>query len=237
MTEAPPTLNHLSLAYLEDLYADYLRDPASAPLVWQRYFAGLTNGEAAVKPPVPGPSFRPYSVCNPPVGRRAEGEASHEKPEVAGLQERVDSLIRSYRSRGHIIAEIDPLRQPKLHPPELDPSYHGLTATNLDQQFACASMEPDRLLPLREILERLRSTYCRSIGVQFMHIDDYAIRQWLQERMERTQKRLALGRAGELRILTRLTDAVVFEEFIRKKFIGAKSFSLEGSESLIPLLD
>ena len=237
MTEAPPTLNHLSLAYLEGMYADYLRDPASAPLVWQRYFAGLTNGEAAVKPPVPGPSFRPYSVFNPPVGRRAEGEASHEKPEVAGLQERVDSLIRSYRSRGHIIAEIDPLRQPKLQPPELDPSYHDLTAADLDRQFACASMEPDRLLPLREILERLRSTYCRSIGVQFMHIDDYAIRQWLQERMERTQNRLALGRAEQLRILTRLTDAVVFEEFIRKKFIGAKSFSLEGSESLIPLLD
>ena len=98
-------------------------------------------------------------------------------------------------------------------------------------------METDRLLPLREIIERLRNTYCRSIGVQFMHIDDYAIRYWLQERMERSQNRLALSRAKQLRILTRLTDAVVFEEFIRKKFIGAKSFSLEGSESLIPLLD
>jgi len=237
MTEALPTLNHLSLAYLEDLYAEYLRDPASAPQVWQRYFAGLTNGEPPGKPPVPGPSFRPYSVFNPPVGRRAEGEASQEKPEVAGLQERVDSLIRSYRARGHIIAEIDPLRQPKAQPPELSPAYHDLTAADLKRQFACASMEPDRSLPLREIIGRLRNTYCRSIGVQFMHIDDYAIRQWLQERMERTQNRLALGRAEQLRILTRLTDAVVFEEFIRKKFIGAKSFSLEGSESLIPLLD
>jgi 2-oxoglutarate dehydrogenase E1 component len=236
MIEDPTTLSHLSLAYLEGLYADYLRDPASAPLVWQHYFARLTNGEPAGKPPVLGPSFRPYSVFNPPAGRRA-GEALREEPEVAGLQERVDSLIRSYRSRGHIIAEIDPLRQPKVQPPELDPAYHGLTAADLDRQFACASMEPDRLLPLREIIERLHNTYCRSIGVQFMHIDDFAMRQWLQERMERTQNRLALSRNEQLRILTRLTDAVVFEEFIRKKFIGAKSFSLEGSESLIPLLD
>src|SRR5450759_290689 len=236
MTEAPPAFSHLSLAYLEGLYADYLRDPASVPLAWQRHFAGLTNGEPPGNPSVSGPSFRPYSVFNPPVGRRA-GEAAREEPEVADRQERVDSRIRSYRARGHIIAEMDPLRQPKLPPLELDPAYHGLTAADLERQFSCASMEPDRLLALREIIERLRNTYCRSIGVQFMHIDDFAIRQWLQERMERTQNRLALGRAEQLRILTRLTDAVVFEEFIRKKFVGAKSFSLEGSESLIPLLD
>ena len=236
MANDPPTLNHLSLAYVEGLYADYLRDPASPPPEWQRYFAGLTNGEPNGEPAMSGPAFRPYSVFNPPPARRA-GPAQRGEPEVADLQERVDSLIRSYRSRGHIIAQIDPLRQPKAEPPELDPAYHGLTAADLDRPFACATMEPDHLLPLREIIERLRSTYCRSIGVQFMHIDDYAIRYWLQEQMERTQNRLALSRAEQLRILTRLTDAVVFEEFIRKKFIGAKSFSLEGCESLIPLLD
>ena len=236
MIEDPTTPSHLSLAYLEGLYADYLRDPASVPPVWQHQFEGLTNGELAGKPPMLGPSFLPYSVFNPPVGRRA-GVAWREQSEVAGLQARVDSLIRSYRSRGHIIAKIDPLRQPQVQPPELDPAYHGLTTADLDRQFAYATIEPDRLLPLREILERLRNTYCRSIGVQFMHIDDFATRQWLQERMERTQNRLALTRSEQLRILTRLTDAVVFEEFIRKKFIGAKSFSLEGSESLIPLLD
>ncbi|HAO78685.1 MAG TPA: 2-oxoglutarate dehydrogenase E1 component [Verrucomicrobia subdivision 3 bacterium] len=236
MANGSTTLSHLSLAYLEGLYADYLRDPASAPPEWQRYFAGLTNGEPNGGPAVPPMLFRHYSVFNPPPARRANPAQGGES-EVADLQERVDSLIRSYRSRGHIIAQIDPLRQPKAEPPELDPAYHGLTAADLDRQFACATMEPDRLLPLREIIERLRSTYCRSIGVQFMHIDDYAMRYWLQERMERTQNRLALSRAEQLRILTRLTDAVVFEEFIRKKFIGAKSFSLEGSESLIPLLD
>ena len=86
-------------------------------------------------------------------------------------------------------------------------------------------------------MQRLRNTYCRSIGVQFMHIDDPAARQWLQHRMESTQNRLALSREEQLRILMRLTDAVIFEEFLRKKFLGAKTFSLEGSETLIPLLD
>src|SRR4029077_2639186 len=90
---------------------------------------------------------------------------------------------------------------------------------------------------LRELITRLRNTYCRSIGVQYMHIDDLAVRRWLQRRMESTQNRVQLTRDEQLRILTRLTDAVTFEEFIRKKFTGAKSFSLEGSESLIPLLD
>jgi 2-oxoglutarate dehydrogenase E1 component len=236
MANETATPSHLSLAYVEDLYVDYLRNPASTPPEWQRYFAALKNGEPNGEPAMSSPTFHHYSVFNPPTARRNDPPHPSE-PELADLQERVDSLIRSYRSRGHIIAQIDPLRQPKAEPPELDPAYHGLTAADLDRHFACTTMETDRLLLLREIIERLRSTYCRSIGVQFMHIDDYAIRYWLQEQMERTQNRLTLSRAKQLRILTRLTDAVTFEEFIRKKFIGAKSFSLEGSESLIPLLD
>jgi len=228
----------LSLAYLEGLYADYLREPTAAPPDWQRYFAGLTNGQSGAEGQATtlNAGRIPYSVFNPPPARHADRSARGE-PELASLQERVDALIHSYRSRGHIIAQLDPLRQPKASPPELDPAYHGLTAANMDQPVACATMEPERLLPLREVIERLRNTYCRSIGVQFRHIDDYGMRHWLQERMEGTQNRLALSRAEQLRILTRLTDAVMFEEFIRKKFVGAKSFSLEGSESLIPLLD
>lgn len=226
----------LNLAYVERLYADYLRDPASASSEWERYFAELTNGEPGEKQFPTEPAFRSYSVFNPPTSRR-DSIAPHEEPGVAGRQECVDALVRSYRTRGHIIAQVDPLRQPKATPPELDPAYHGLTGVDLDRPFACATMEPERLLPLREIIERLRNTYCRSIGVQFMHIDDYGTRLWLQERMERTQNHFALGRDEQLRILTRLTDAVMFEEFIRKKFIGAKSFSLEGCESLIPLVD
>ena len=107
----------------------------------------------------------------------------------------------------------------------------------MERRFSSETLHSDGPLTLREILDRVRNTYCRSIGVQFMHIDDLDVRRWLQERMEGTENRLKLSREEQIRILTRLTDAVIFEEFIRKKFVGAKSFSLEGGESLIPLLD
>ncbi len=83
----------------------------------------------------------------------------------------------------------------------------------------------------------MRNTYCRSIGVQFMHMDDLKVRQWLQERMEGTENRCTLSRKEQLRILNGLTSATVFEEFIQRRFLGAKSFSLEGAETLIPLLE
>ena len=135
-----------------------------------------------------------------------------------------------------MIAAIDPLEMPRPRIPELDPEYYSFAEADMDRIFSCDTL-CDSSLPLREILERLRNTYCRSIGVQFMHIDELAVRQWLQERMERTQNRLELRHEEKIRILTRLTDAVIFEEFLRKKYLGAKTFSLEGGESLIPLLD
>src|SRR5262252_9520866 len=136
-----------------------------------------------------------------------------------------------------MVAQIDLLGIPRATPPELDPEFYGLTEADMDRSFACEAMCGGKTLRLREILDRLRSTYCRSIGVQYMHIDDSFVRHWLQERMEGSSNRINLDRGQQLRILTRLTDAVIFEEFIRKKFIGAKSFSLEGAESLIPLLE
>src|SRR5256885_15434139 len=107
----------------------------------------------------------------------------------------------------------------------------------MERPVQSEAFQYDGPLTLGGLLDRLRNTYCRSIGVQYMFIDDLRVRRWLQRRMEPTENRLQLTREEQLRILTRLTDAVTFEEFIRKKFIGAKSFSLEGSESLIPLLD
>src|SRR6185295_11204444 len=103
--------------------------------------------------------------------------------------------------------------------------------------FSTDTIGGQQTLTLRQIIERLRNTYCRSIGVQFMHMDDLAVRQWLQDRMERSENRLQLSLREQLRIHFLLTEAVIFEEFVQKKFLGAKSFSLEGAESLIPLLE
>jgi len=129
------------------------------------------------------------------------------------------------------------LGEPRPTPPELEVDYYHFTERELDLLTGCATLAYQTPLSVREIIHRLRNTYCRSIGAQFMHIDDVAVRRWLQPRMESTQNRLALSRDVQLRIFTRLTEAVMFEEYVRKKFIGAKSFSLEGCETLIPLLD
>jgi 2-oxoglutarate dehydrogenase E1 component len=237
--------NASNLDFIEGLYDDFLRDPDGVPHEWRDYFRELEK-ETGSKTRV-GPSFRAASLFHPPgsqattaengnVSRSREG-APLRASEVAALQDRVDQLVRSYRVRGHMIANIDPLGLPRQHFRELDPDFYGFTENDLDRKFSNSKIQGPATISLRDILERLRNTYCRSIGVQFMHIDDLAKKNWLQERMEGTQNRIKVSREEQLRILTSLTDAVIFEEFIQKKFLGAKSFSLEGSESLIPLLD
>ena len=228
--------NSLSLGFVESLYADYLSDPSSVSADWRRYFKQLTNGSRGVLPRS-GPSFRPTSLFNPPGRAGAERDDRPREFEMALLQDRVDQLVRAYRVRGHMIAQIDPLGLPRPSQPELDPEYYGFTESDLDRPFSTDTIRGPDVLTLRRILTRLRNTYCRSIGVQFMHMDDLSLRHWLQDRMEGTENRLPLARQEQLRILRRLTSAVIFEEFIQKRFLGAKSFSLEGAESLIPLLD
>ena len=157
--------------------------------------------------------------------------------EANARQERVDQLVRAYRVRGHAIAELDPLgRRPKTHP-ELELEYYGLTDTDLDVPFSSRTLHGAQMLTLRRIIQRLHNTYCRHIGAQFMHIDDLGVQRWLQQRMEDTENVRTMPREEQVRILTRLTEAELFESFIHKKYLGAKRFSLEGGESLIPLLD
>ncbi len=241
----------LSLLFAEQLYADYLRDPHSVPADWRDYFATLGADGAFAKDPKVGPSFEPASLFNPPAkisapksnghvadnGQNGNGtQLSDGVSDAAVRQDGVDALVRAYRVRGHMIAQIDPLGLPRPSQAELDPEYYGLTGRDLDRKFSSRTIFGAETLTLRGILTRLHSTYCRSIGVQFMHIDDLKVKNWLQDRMEGSENRVQLSRAEQLRILTKLTDAAIFEEFIQKKFVGAKSFSLEGSESLIPLL-
>ena len=152
-------------------------------------------------------------------------------------QQRVDLLVRSFRNRGHAVARLDPLGRSPGAVDELALEYHGLSEAELDLPFSIRTAEGERTLPLRAIVEKLRNTYCRSIGVQFMHIDDRRVREWLQFRMEGSENRRRLSLAEQRRILAKLTDAELFEQFVAKKFLGAKRFSLEGAESLIPLLD
>jgi 2-oxoglutarate dehydrogenase E1 component len=234
LTSQPETpLNSFNLAFIEELYVNYLRDPLSVPADWRRYFEQFLQDDGIDETRL-GPSFRPAGLFNP---ADPGGAVRTDDAKLAQLQNRVGLLIRNFRVRGHLIARIDPLDRPRAHLPELDPEFYGFSEADMERRFSSETLHSDGPLTLREILNRVRNTYCRSIGVQFMHIDDLDVRRWLQQGMEGTENRLKLSREEQIRILTRLTDAVIFEEFIRKKFIGAKSFSLEGGESLIPLLE
>ncbi|MCU1420271.1 MAG: kgd, partial [Mycetocola sp.] len=148
---------------------------------------------------------------------------------------RIAELIHSYRSRGHFIAETDPLAYRQRKHPDLDIQNHGLTLWDLDRVFPTAGFTGKPKAKLREILGLLRDSYCRTIGIEYMHLGDPRQRRWLQERLESGYARTP--REDQLRILRRLNAAEAFETFLQTKFVGQKRFSLEGGESLIPLLD
>ena len=220
-------MNTTSLDYIDDLYLRFINDPTSVSETWRRYFEDFslsTQSESLVAEPV---SLLGYG----------ESTAAPDALWLARMQERVDQLVREYRVRGHLAAKIDPLGFARKTQPELDPSAYGLTPEDLQRPFAAPDIHYTTGRTLNDIIDKLRETYCRSIGAQFMHIDNRTIREWLQRRMEATENRLQLSRDVQNRIYTRLTDATLFEEFVRKKYTGSKTFSLEGSESLIPLLD
>ncbi|MDB5105653.1 MAG: 2-oxoglutarate dehydrogenase, subunit [Fibrobacteres bacterium] len=235
--------NNLSLGFVEALYADYLKDPASVSEDWRGYFRSL-DGDAAgadfrARPQL-GPAQASAGLFAGTAGTAAPSRngSSGDHHGIAALQDRADQMVRAYRVRGHLFARIDPLGlPPKGNVADLEPSYFGLSETDLDRTVSGITIQGPDSLTLRQVLERMNNTYCRSVGVQYMHIDSPDVRSWLAARMEGSENRITLTREQQLDILTRLTDAVIFEEFIQKKYLGAKSFSLEGSESLIPLLD
>jgi len=148
---------------------------------------------------------------------------------------RVQELINSYRVRGHLMADIDPLEYVQRTHPDLEIESHGLTFWDLDREFVTGGLGDRRVAKLRDILGVLRDSYCRTIGVEYMHIQDPAQRTWFQSNVE--VKYIKPGHDEQLRILSKLNQAEAFETFLQTKYVGQKRFSLEGGESLIPLLD
>ncbi|MFC4335833.1 multifunctional oxoglutarate decarboxylase/oxoglutarate dehydrogenase thiamine pyrophosphate-binding subunit/dihydrolipoyllysine-residue succinyltransferase subunit [Salininema proteolyticum] len=148
---------------------------------------------------------------------------------------RVVELIHAYRVRGHLMADTNPLTYERRQHPDLDIRSHGLTLWDLDRTFAVGGFAGEQRMTLRDILGVLRDSYCRRVGVEYMHIQDPEERAWLQERIERPFAKPDV--ADQKHILGRLNAAEAFETFLHTKFVGQKRFSLEGGESLIPLLD
>ena len=157
------------------------------------------------------------------------------KDEQINKTARIQQLIHAYRTFGHLMADVDPLEYKQRSHPDLDVVNHGLTLWDLDREFATGGFGGATFLPLRSILGILRDSYCRTVGVEYMYIENPLERQWIQTHVEVTANKFAPEE--HLRILRKLNSAEAFETFLQTKFVGQKRFSLEGGESVIPLLD
>ena len=179
--------------------------------------------------------FRALRIPYEPIRWAHDISANHD--DEISKQARILELIHAYRVRGHIMADTDPLEYQQRSHPDLEVESHGLTLWDLDREFATGSFggEGRRFMKLRNILGILRDSYCRTVGIEYMHIQDPEQRRWIQQRVE--QPHVKPPREEQLRILLKLNQAEAFETFLQTKFVGQKRFSLEGGETTIPLID
>jgi 2-oxoglutarate dehydrogenase E1 component len=229
-----------NLSLLDELYSRYKADPASVDPAWQEFFvnghapesiAVLARSAEISAPAARSANAAPRAAVAPVApGAAAASQADH----PFGIW----PLVHAYRSMGHQAAQLDPLglSEPR-DTRELDPAHHGFTAADLDREMPTGGLFGTTRATLREVVDRLRATYCGSIGLESAHIQILRKREWLNRRMERLATSSPPPAAIRRAILEKLISAESFERFCHTKFPGTKRFSLEGSESLIPLLE
>ncbi|MGN6324200.1 MAG: 2-oxoglutarate dehydrogenase E1 component [Dyella sp.] len=218
--------------YVEQLYESWLADPASVTADWAGYFE----------------SFRGRGSDVPHSAAIARIEAAQQQRRAAGApvddaharkQAGVLRLLTAYRSRGHLAADLDPLGLAnKMEAPDLGLAFHGLSEADLDTEFDCGTFAGGgQRMKLRELYARLKRVYTSTIGVEFMHISDHAQRNWLYSRLEQANGSAGLDKAAKQHLLASLTSAEGLERYLHTKYVGQKRFSLEGGDSLIPMVD
>jgi len=251
--------------YIDDLYSRYKTNPSSIDPTWASYFSRLEDTTADVKKNAEGPSWaRPDwpQIANgdlvsaldgnwgeivvktgAALGKKAVAEGASAPSPVDVLQSTRDSIraimmIRAYRTRGHLHADLDPLKlKPEEPAPELDPATYGFTEADYDRPIFIDNVLGLEFATVREMLAILQRTYCSTVGVEFMHINDPEAKQWVQERMEGPDKEIKFTANGKKAILNKLVEAEGFEKFLDVKFTGVRRFGLDGSEALIPALE
>ena len=247
-------------AFVEDLYARWTRDPKSVEPSWQAFFATLRDRTDEVLHAADEPSWtpKPPDQARPdwmsaidgvwPAVEAKLGKAIAEQKPAASAQEvraaTLDSLravmmIRAYRMRGHLAANLDPLglASPPEDTSELDPATYGFSEADYDRPIFLDYVLGLETSTIREILQILRRTYCGNVGVQYMHISDPQEKAWLQERIEGRDKEIAFTPEGKIAILKKLIEAEAFERFLHKRFPGTKRFGLDGGEALVPAME
>ncbi|GEK72425.1 2-oxoglutarate dehydrogenase subunit E1 [Halomonas halophila] len=225
--------------YVEALYEQYLDDPSAVPDEWRQYFDQLPRPDGSATQDVPLAPTREQFYQLGRQRRTAQTASAASESDENRKQVKVLQLINAYRFRGHQKADIDPLDLRSPTPvPDLDLSFHQLSKADLDTEFQTGSlfMGADKA-PLKQIVEALEQTYCRSIGCEFMHIVDTEEKRWLQQRFESVRSAPTFSEDVRKHVFERLTAAEGLESYLASKYPGTKRFGLEGGESFIPMMD
>ncbi|MBF0168000.1 MAG: 2-oxoglutarate dehydrogenase E1 component [Alphaproteobacteria bacterium] len=250
----PTVLNGANAVFLAQMHAIWAANPTLVDPGWAAFFSELADDAPNVTKELQGASWHPsdakvVGAADPDAkpatpakgkdGKGAGGGASPEQVRAATLDSiRALMLIRSYRVRGHLKADLDPLKlvEPGAHP-ELDWRTYGFTEADLDRPIFLDYVLGLETATLSQIMQVLNETYCGSIGVEFMHIQDPDQKAWIQKRIESIRNQTQFTEAGKRAILERLTEAEGFEKFLQVKYTGTKRFGLEGGETVIPAIE
>ncbi len=226
-------------AFIEDLYESYLQDSTSVNDNWREYFKSLQDAsQADIAETAHGPIRESFADLAKQRGTGASGRQPALSSGAAEKQASVLRVINAYRTRGHQAATLDPLNlRDRPVVPDLDPAFHNLTQADLDLVFNTGSLKAAAELPLREILSLIREVYVGNIGTEYMHITKTEEKRWIQNRLEGGRVRSNLGPEDRRGLLKALVAAEGLEKYLHTRYVGQKRFSLEGGDSLIPMMD
>ena len=253
-------LSKSNSSYIEQMYEKFCNDPNQLPDSWKQYFDALGEEKELINKETNGASWAPNKIKSnvdidldsyekfipSNLSYSIEEKIKKEKPQSSPIeleQSTKDSvraimMIRAYRIRGHLQADLDPLGLiKKENCPELLPETYGFTENDLDKKIFLDEVLGLKYATLREILEILNRTYCSNIGIEFMHMTDPEEKSWIQQRIEGKDKEIQFTERGRKAILNRLIEAEGFEKYLAKKYVGTKRFGLDGCESLIPAME
>ncbi len=238
--------------FIEELYERYLTSPSSVDASWQEYFRSIASGSNAT--PVPGASWagvkrQVIGAVDPEVaaeeaakkaksgGKGSKGAAATPEQLQAYAHDAIRAMmmVRAYRVRGHLLADLDPLglEEKGVHP-ELDPASYGFQPSDMDKEIFLDGLLGLEKATLKEILSILRETYCGTVGVEFMHIMHPEQKSWIQNRIEGTRGRFNYSKQEKHAILDTLVEVEAFEQFLTVKYPGTKRFSIQGGDAALP---
>ena len=224
-------LSQTNSSFIENMYVRFIKKDPKLPESWSKYFEGLNDDAELVLKEIKGPSWGINSI-------KLKADTSEDTDDAKLQTIKAIALIRAYRIRGHLIANLDPLgmmERKYIH--ELHPDDHGFKKEDYDKKIFIGSYMDSGYASVNEILSRLRKIYCSTIGVEYMHISDPIEKVWFRNRMEKEENKINFTSEGKKGILNKVIQAEEFEKFLAKKFVGTKRFGLDGAESLIPALE